>query len=146
MSKDDTILILAFWIKSTNGKLRKIFIVTWVQAMENFTEEKFIKAYMSNNGMNMSPFEYGFDNNNPRIWKYCNNFIKCLKIAKKMYTDCCCPEYGIKFIDTKLKLEDLNAHIVINKKDKFINFKTKYEFDILSSSIPLQIKSLEEIF
>ena len=125
MSKDDTILILAFLLKTKNDKLRKIYIVLWVQSKENFTEEGFIKAYLSNHKC-----------------KYCNNFKYCLRIAKKMYFDCNKPEYGINFIDTQLKLEDLNAEI----ENKLINFKTKYEFGITTSSRLLQIKSLAEIF
>jgi hypothetical protein len=123
MSKDDTILILTFWINPTNGTPRQIFIVTWIRAMELFNESEFVKAYMSNHGMGMSPFEYGLDNKNPGTWKYCNNFKTCLKIAKNMYYDCFRPEYGIKLIDTKLTLEELNVTFYKTKKDKFIIFK-----------------------
>lgn len=136
MSRNDSILILKF---HTNNVKRCIFIVLWTQSIENFTDFKWIKYYMSNNNL--------------ALWQYSRSLRIALVAAQKMYYLHKQPEHGIKYIDTELKIEDIDAHIVESplvdspENTKLIQFKTKFEElpypDII---VPLEIKRLEEFF
>lgn len=138
MSKDDSILILKFKTKKIN---KYIYIVLYVQAIENFCNIDWIKYYLSN--INMA------------LWNFTKNFKKSLKIAQKMYIKCNKTEHGIKFIDTKLKFQDFDGEIIDSplvkspKNLKLIHFRIKYPDTyskcIIKSNIR-EIKFLEEVF
>tara|TARA_B110000483_G_scaffold204262_1_gene247143 strand:+ start:8197 stop:8613 length:417 start_codon:yes stop_codon:yes gene_type:complete len=135
MSKDDSILILKFKTKKID---KYIYIVLYVQAIENFTDIDWTKWYLSN--VNMA------------LWNFTKNFKKSLKIAKKMYIKCYKPEYGIKFININVDFQEINGTIVDSplvgspKNIKLIHFRTKYPKVCSNENGPLEIKNLEEIF
>ena len=135
MSKDDSILILKF----NSIKINKfIYIVLYVQAIENFTDIEWTKWYLSN--VNMA------------LWNFTKNFKKSLKIAKRMYIKCFQPERGIKFINTNLYFQEIDGEIIDSplvgspKNLKLIHFRTKYPNVSSNQTGVLEIKNLEDIF
>lgn len=145
MSKDDSILILCL-----NLKTNKIYIIIWIQYIDNFLDKNFIRYYLSNFGYDIVPFNQYSKNNNPGKWSYTIDFDKALKFAVNMYMHTEQPEYGIKYVDTKIELSSLLKSIDsfdINRESGYITIDREFTNPGPSRLCDeqLQIMNLEEI-